>query len=256
VESNASVIAPGRRLGKNAPRIDARTLRMTKYVKKAVVKAPPKTQNRLGRVIKHLGKFDVYENDVLGDCTCAAAGHSDVVMKVWGQKTDPIVTAADVVAWYSKYCGYVAGNAGTDQGGDMLTVAKGLRHDGVIWAFVALDPTNDVQMKRAIDLFGGVYSGAMLPVSAQSEKIWTRTEGNGSELGSWGGHAFWTGAYTTKLWQIVTWGDLQSMTYAWRKRYMDEAYAFVDKDWIRANGKTVKGVNLEQLEADLLAVTA
>lgn len=255
MEASTSVIVPGRRLGKLPPKIDVRTLRLAKYVKKAVVKAPPKTQNRLGRVVKHLGQYDMYANDILGDCTCASAGHSDATMKVWGKKDEPSATRDNVIDWYKRYCGY-DGTPGTDNGGNMLDVANGLRRDGVIWAFVALDPLNDTQVKQAIDLFGGAWCGVMLPVSAQSETIWTRTEGNGSELGSWGGHAIYVGAYTTKLYTCVTWSELQQMTYPWRKRYMDEAYAFIDKDWIRANGKTVKGVKLDQLEADLQAVIA
>lgn len=251
METTPAVIVPNRRLGKLPSKFDARTLRMSRYAKRKTLKATPKTQNRLDRVITARGMpFDVYGNDDLGDCTCAAAGHMDCTHKVWGKK-DGFVDKAKVIEWYSKFCGYVPGQPNTDNGGYLLDVLNGLRAEGVIKAFVALDPQNDEHMRYAIHVFGGAYCGLMLPVSAQDEKVWTKTDGPGSDPWSWGGHAIFVGRYTSKLYTCVTWGAKQDMTLAWRKRYMDEAFAVIDEDWIRANGKSVTGFDMKQLEADL-----
>jgi hypothetical protein len=251
MEASPGVIVPDRRLGKLPPKFDPRTLRMSKYAKRKTLRATPKTQNRLSRVMKVRGVWDLYANDELGDCTCAGAAHMDTCHKVWGKQPGGFFTRQQVIEMYSKYCGYVPGQPSTDNGGYLLDVLNGLRKDGIIKAFVALDPQNDEHMRYAIHVFGGVYSGLMLPVSAQSEKIWTKTDGPGSDPWSWGGHCVFTGAYTTKLYRCVTWGAMQSMTYDWRKRYMDEAFAVIDEDWIRANGKSVTGFDMKQLEADL-----
>lgn len=255
MEATTTVVVPDRRLGKLPPKFDARTLRLSKYATKKALRTHPKTQNRLNRTAKFYGLPDgypMYANDDWGDCTCVGVAHADATFRAWGSGETPF-TEAQVLALYRRYCGW-DGTPATDNGGYLLDVLKGARQDGIIHAFVALNPQNHAQMKTAIDIFGGVYAGVMLPVSAQDEKVWTRTTGVGSEPWSWGGHAIWIPRYTTKVYTCVTWSEPQDMTYEWQHRYMDEAFAIIDNDWLRRNGKTVKGMDMTALEADLQVV--
>ena len=60
-----------RKLGKIAPRVDVRTLTLSRYVDRAQLPDPPATID----LADHVAEWPMYANDRLGDCTTAAAAH-------------------------------------------------------------------------------------------------------------------------------------------------------------------------------------
>lgn len=255
MEVSAAVTIPSRRLGKLPPKFDARTLRIANYRMRRARRPAPKHQNRTRRVIA-AGGYPMHRNNELGDCTCVTVAHFDRTARVWGRRgVEGAMDDAAVVSLYSAACGYVEGSPSTDNGGYLLDVLKEARKRGLIHAFAAIDASNDEELRFVIDMFGGAAVGMMLPVSAQAERVWTATSGVGSEPWSWGGHATYLGDYKKNRWVVATWAELQEMTDEWRDRYMDEAFAVLDVDWIRENGKSVKGFDLAALERDLADVT-
>lgn len=188
---------------------------------------------------------DMYDNDKIGDCTCASIGYLENVWTRYGE-IRPLLTRDEVVSFYSEVTGYTPGDESTDNGADMLQVLKRWRSVGVgaqrrkIDAFVKI--THDVidHVKSAIFLFGGVYVGAMLPTSARlaTEKnhVWADVE---DEPGSWGGHCMSVSRYDrTGVW-FRTWGKLQRATWDWWRRYVDESYGVLSLEWVQPNALDV-----------------
>lgn len=242
------------KLGKKAPRLDRRTLKLAKYLPFAPIQTPAWDWTRW------LGVSDYGEmlNDNLGDCTIAAIGHGIQILTgaVGKMLTLP---DSDILAAYEQWDGYVNGDPSTDQGGVMLDVQKDWRQKGLgghfITAFGSIDPSNTDNIKRCIILFGGVNIGVQLPVSAQRQigGVWDVVARDG---GMWGGHNPWVPTFNATGPVCITWGKLQQMTWAFWNKYCDESYAAISMDFLRATGKTVTGLELSMLQDDLAEVTA
>lgn len=251
MEPNRNVVLPQHRLGKLPPKFDRRTLRMATYIEKRKLPHIPQTHRLSKRTLAAFPEIGMMKNDVLGDCTIAGLGHAYQSWTVYGgEPWRP--TDAQIVAAYNRI------NGGRDEGAAMLDALNTVREVGLgankIYAYVAIDPQNHDQVRTAQFLFGGLYAGAMLPVSAQAQmnpKVWELTEGNGSEPGSWGGHAFNVIDYRKKGVTIVTWGELQLLTWEWWDRYVDEAYAVLEEDYVGDDNRSPQGFSLKKLAADL-----
>lgn len=205
--------------------------------------------------------FPMYGNDRLGDCTCAAVGH---MRQVWTKALGDPVTPSD--AEIERL--YIP-ETGTEDTGrvetDVLDYWKntGLDDGNKILGYAAIRAgaaTGVIDhMKLAIDIFGGVYTGIALPITAQSQAAWhvvgDPTDPNSDAYpGSWGGHAVPLGGYDPKNFTVITWGSTLKATNHWWQVYCDEAYAVLTQDWLNAQGKTPAGLDLAQLEADLKAL--
>ncbi len=243
------------KLGKLYPKDDPKTLQLASYLRPRLI-APPK-DIRWGKPLPAKG-LGMMRNDELGDCTCAAAGH---MINVWTANwmTKPVrPTDAEVEAVYW-------GTGDQDTGRYMLDVLNYWRQSGLggnkVTAYVQVDHTNLTEVQQALWLFGGLYVGVGLPVSAQDQNKWTvvgdPNNDSDSEVGSWGGHAIsiqasipWWG-YT-----CITWGEKKGMTFNFWKTYVDECYAILDSDWINAQGISPNGLDFETLQEDLKQVTS
>jgi len=249
------VVVPNLRLGKKAAKFDRRTLRLATYIEKRKLPHVPLTHNLSSKTLKaipHLGKM---KNDKLGDCTCAALGHAFQTWSVYGGKPwTP--TDAEIVEAYNLI------NGGVDQGAAMLDALQMARNVGIggntIYAYVAVDPLNHDQVRTAAFLFGGLYFGANLPVSAQDQLDkgqWEVTDGPAATPGSWGGHAINLVDYDKKGVTFVTWGALQKATWDWVARYCDECYAVLEEDWVGSDNRSPQGFSLSKLARDIKALT-
>jgi len=216
------------KLGKLAARFDHRTLRLAKYLSPDL--APPPTAVDWTNGITSWGWL---KNDMLGDCTIAAVAHA---IQVWTANAGAEYAATDqvTVEYYSKWDGYNPADPNTDQGGEELTVLNDWRQQGFdshsLTAFADPQPQNDLHIKQAIALFGGVYIGMQLPNSAQGQvgSLWDVVPEEG---GVWGGHAVYVPAYDDTGLTCITWGALQKMTWAFWSRYTDEAHCLLSPDW-------------------------
>jgi hypothetical protein len=101
--------------------------------------------------------------------------------------------------------------------------------------YAALEPGNHAHVKDAVSLFGGCYVGLSLPVSAQTQTVWSvppvGTTGRGAP-GSWGGHAVPILSFDLHGLTCVTWGKLMRMSWGFWNAYGDEAYAVLSSEWL------------------------
>jgi len=266
------------KLGKKAALVDSRTIKLVKYLTSILPPAPANVDYTEG--ITSFGMMlngpNSYGNGVptggLGDCTIAGLGHAQQIWSLNARKT--LITPADsiILSAYEAWCGYVLGNASTDQGGVELYVLNYFRKNGLggfpLNMYADPNPLNLEEVKQTIFLFGGIYIGIQLPISVQNQLVWDVGYGPNGIPGSWGGHAVWVPKYTTDLttgnvtFTCISWGELIDITQAFwtysdKKAgpYIDEAHALVSKEFVSLKtGTSPVGLDLSQMEADVAAV--
>lgn len=256
------------KLGKRAPRHDKRTLKFRDYARGAALAPPPAACSWTTKI----ALWPMLANDRLGDCTCAGAGH---MVECWtgNAKTLFMPTDAEAISMYEAVGGYVPGNNSTDNGADEVTVLNYWRQTGFanhkIEAYVSVDAANAIEVRQAIQLFGGVYIGLAMPMAWQGETIWDApssgvlarlyralVKDSDWTAGSWGGHAVPLLAYDNNGYTPITWGSASyRITNAGLATYCDEMYACVSEDFIATNGLDPSGFDLAQLMVDLQGVS-
>ncbi len=243
------------RLGKLPARSDVRTLSLARYLDRGALPEPPPRLD----LTTGVGDWPMYGNDRVGDCTTAAAGH---MIEAWtaaaaGRPVEiterAVLEAFDAVK--------VVDPATGEEGAVELDVLTLWRSAGIgghrIGAFARVSIGDHVLLRTAAGLFGGVYIGLQLPVTAQGQPVWDwtgRLDGPAAP-GSWGGHAVDVVGYDDSGLTVVTWGGLQELTWSFWDRYCDEAYAVLSVDFLAA-GKSPQGLDLPALERDLQLVTS
>jgi hypothetical protein len=251
----AATTSAAHKLGKRAVRVDVRTLQLARYADKAALPAPPKTFDET----KGVHEWPMYANDRIGDCTIAAAAH---MIEAWtassrGQAVE--ITESSVLRAFDKVK-IVDPKTGEEEGAVMLDVLGLWRAHGIgrhhIGAYAKVSVYDHVLMRTACWLFGGLYLGLSLPISAQNQQIWDFTGSlSGSHApGSWGGHAVDVVRYDANTLTVVTWGALKKMTWAFADRYCDEAYCLLSKDFLKGT-HAPNGFDLDALNADLALIT-
>jgi hypothetical protein len=239
------------KLGKHAPKNDPRTLRLAHYLLPSLPAAP--LSSDWGTKIERWGMM---RNDAVGDCTCATAGH---MIETWSSVAGSlrIITDAEVIKAYSAVSGYDPATGANDNGAVEVDVLNYWRKTGIgghkIGAYAAVNPKNPDHVKAGCWLFGGLYLGLALPLSAQSQDVWDVARRNG-RAGSWGGHAVNVVAYDKNALTCVTWGARKQMTWRFFEKYCDEAYALISSDWVNGKKKAPSGFDLAALQADLNAL--
>jgi|SRR5581483_773292 len=251
----ATTTIAAQKLGKLAVKIDVRTLSLARYIDTTKLPTPPVTFDETAKVIE----WPMYDNDKIGDCTIAAAGH---MIEAWtaaaGGKSVEI-SVKDVLKAFDKVKSVdpETGEAGAVE----LDVLNMWRKSGIgghrIGAFAKVSLVDEKQLRTGAWLFGGLYLGLQLPITAQTQETWKWTGSLHGDAapGSWGGHAVDAVGYDDQGLTIVTWGALKRMTWSFFSRYCDEAYCLLSTDFLE-NGKSPEGFDLDALKADLELVTA
>lgn len=250
------------KFGKNPPVYDKRTLQMSKYTA-GLGPLPPAVN-----FISEVPKFPMFGNDTLGDCVAAAAGH---MVENWTYNAGKgvVPSESDIIAFYEN-SGYVPGGPSTDNGWELLPALRNWRSKGIgghmIAAFVQLKTGDWDELRRAIQLFGNVYIGLVLPdavVPASGSPDWTTIPWlwrPGMSPDPNNGHCVPGMAYKQtdegETCHFVSWAAVMVMNRTFYQNTTDEAYAVVSQDWIKANGESPSGFDIDQLLADLQAVTA
>jgi hypothetical protein len=241
------------KLGRKAIKTDSRTLALGNYLTPGLTPPPPKADWTKG-----ITAWGMMLNDSLSDCTIAGIGHA---IQVWTACNGKMNTVPDatVESYYEKWDGYVPGNAGTDKGGIELDVLNDWQKSDFaghkLAAFADPKVANLTEIRQAINLFGGVYIGLGLPVTAQNQDVWdvVAKGGANAKAWSWGGHCVFVPKYDETTFTCITWGAPKTMTVAFWKKYCDEAHALLSADWISAKGSP-GGFAMAQLQADLKAI--
>jgi hypothetical protein len=241
------------KLGRKAIKTDTRTLRLRKYLTPALPPPPPTKDWTKGTT-----SWGMMLNDTLGDCTIAGVGHA---IQVWTVNNGGIQTVPDntILSMYEQWDGYNPADPSTDAGGIELDVLNDWRQQPIaghaLTAFADPDISNLEMIRQSIALFGGVYIGVSLPITAQNQDVWDVVPGGGAsaEKGSWGGHCVFIPKYDQNGFTCITWGQLKVMTNAFWAAYVDEAHALLGQDWLNSQG-SVAGFDQKQLMADLAAI--
>lgn len=242
-------------LGKLPVRTDVRTLSLARYVDPARLPAPPDSFDETSGI----DHWPMYRNDEIGDCTTAAAAH---MIEAWtaAGRGQAVVLPERAVLDAFDHVKLIDPNTG-EEGANELDVLRYWRASGIgrhrIGAYTRVSVHDQRLVQTAAWLFGGLYVGLQMPLTAQGQAVWDWTGSlAGPALpGSWGGHAVDVVSYDRNGLTVVTWGHLQELTWSFWGRYCDEAYCILSDDFLQ-KGNAPNGFDLAALEADLALVTA
>jgi hypothetical protein len=241
------------KLGRKAVKTDTRTLSLGRYLTPSLPPPPASIDWTKG-----INSWGMMLNDRLGNCTIAGVAHA---IQVFTANTSLMVTVPDsaVENYYEQWDGYDPANPSTDNGGCELDVLRDWQKQNfagnALLAFADPKPANLDEVRQSIALFGGVYIGLSLPLTAQTQDVWdvVRRGGASAAPGSWGGHCVFVPKYDEKSFTCITWGQTKTMTVAFWNKYCDEAHTLLAQDWLSAKGAP-SGFDQAQLQADLAAI--
>lgn len=241
-----------RKLGRKAVKTDSRTLRLRLYLGAGLPTPPPTVNWTKGNV-----NWGAMLNDQLGCCTIAGVGHA---IQVWSANAASEVTVPDstILSYYEQWDGYTPDDPSTDQGGIELDVLNAWKKYGFsghsLIGYADPSVSNIVEVRTAINLFGGVYIGMNVPNFVMQNPnpgtVWDVVSDDG---GIDGGHAVFVAGYDAGTFTFISWGQVFKMTTAYWSKYVDEAHALLSADWLAAKGAP-NGFNLQQLQTDLAAI--
>lgn len=245
-----------RMLGKLAAVQHPNAVLLAAYLPEKHLPVPEKVDN-----YSAITDWGMMRNDTLSDCTIAGAGH---MVQAWTKLAcgkEVVISDEEIVAAYSSITGYDPSqgsgeNNPTDQGAVEVDVLDHWRKEGIgghkIYAHAVVETESEYQVKLATWLFGAVYAGVELPLSAQDQKLWTVVPGHDSKPGSWGGHAIPLLGYDEHRPTCITWGAPLQMTWSWWRKYADEAHACLSLDWIdQASQAAPNHLKWDELATDL-----
>src|SRR5690242_5867428 len=248
------------KLGAKPSPYDARTLRLRDYLDTEKLKAPETWG--YDNIVKPDG-WGMLGNDQWGDCVFASAAHQ-VMLESRAADHAVNFTTSGVLSDYGKVTGFNPNDPNSDQGTVILDALKFRRATGVvdaqgnrhkIGAYLQLDlPLIKEgafhQLSTAGWLFGAVELGIQVPESAMDEfdgrQMWSYVPGSPNL----GGHDVPLVARRKHL-EVITWGRVVPVGAKFLRNYVTEAWAIVSPDFLRADGKTPAGFDLDQLNADL-----
>jgi hypothetical protein len=256
---------PRHKLGKKAPRHDVRTFALAALLG-AELPAPPLNCDWTTKVAVPIGWG---LNDELACCTLTSQKFAvQVFTAANGEEItvpDSAIQAAYEGLGYNPAAPLVDDGSGqmvnpTDDGASMLDALVQWRSKGIggreILAFTKVNPRNLVEVKQAIDFFGGVYTGLALPGNYDDENqqaIWSLAGAGVPPEGECAsdpdsGHCVFIPAYTQdNLLTCMTWNGLKLMTSAWLQAHCDEMYAVVTYDWARKTYEAPNGFDMGRL---------
>ena len=218
------------KFGKLAPKIKYQTLRFKDFA--VDLPAPPPSWDSLAMASAKLpGNPPVSilcpmdGNDRLGDCVAAGLSHATAINQGLIGKWD-VASEEKVVGLYNQLTG------GQDSGLVMLDTLTWWRTNRFmgdnILGFAKLDPTNNVAVKQAISIFGGVYLGFQVQQDAQADFAAGKTWTPGPLLQE--GHCVYAYAYDDATVKVATWAAGQLGTWDWWDATCDEAYALLSPE--------------------------
>jgi len=248
-------VALGKKLGKVE---DPRTFQLHELATLSEIDIPDEWL--LGR---NHSTVPVFANDRYGDCTFASNGHRIITQeRAVGQGREIQLNDQDILKGYSAVTGFDQNTGANDNGAYMLDVANFLRHQGLgqekdktphmVTAYCEVGIKEEYARAGAV-LFGGLWMGIWLPISAQRQRVWDVPPqgpiGDGRP-GSWGGHAIYASGYDEEGIFFYTWGVRMKMTWRFFKVYCDECYVFISEDYLyRVRQTTPRGFNVDRLTA-------
>lgn len=205
-----------------------------------------------------VASWPVYLNDQLGDCTCASTGHIIESSSRYGGGTTIEVPQSAILAEYERVGGYVPGDPSTDNGAVIQDVLADWRKTGVgghkclVYAQVKVSDTEEV--RQAIDLFGvadlGITVTQDMMDAFNDGQPWASAGG-----ASLGGHCVPAVGYDSASVHVITWGQVQPMTWDCFDAATEEAWVVCTPEWFSAAGTDPAGLDLHGLGEDFAEMT-
>ncbi len=207
--------------------------------------------------------FGMLGNDIAGDCVLAGACHETMLWTSEGS-TMAQFDARNALDAYSELTGYDQATGSGDNGTPVrdameyryntgLKDATGKRHK--IGAYATIEAGDIERIRSATYLFSAVGMGILFPESAMDQfnagEAWDVVS---DEQPKEGHYIPIVASRSTKLF-CVTWGKVQAMTYAFARKYCDEAWMIFSHEFVR-NGVSPDGFDLSALLDDVKSVTA
>jgi hypothetical protein len=229
--------------------------------------APPATTDYTQAAAVALA--NIYENDTLGDCVIAAIEHTEGVLTGNANPPPLLYTDDQTTAFYSAACGYVPGDANTDNGCDIQQTLAYWENNGSpagsthkIVGYLSVDPTNVNEFQTALWLFENLVFGVELPDAwispfpSASGFVWDVAGPSDPQ----NGHCFPGFGYTAQGVTIATWGMTGLLTNAGVAQYAasgagGELYVVISQDQLNtASQLAPNGFDWDQLVADFQAL--
>jgi hypothetical protein len=230
---------------------------------------PPSAVHRSHLELLVAGHMPVWMNLEHGDCFEEMVLHT---IEMWAADATveiPLYERKDAEALYTLMAGWdPADPEKTDTGTyadegikrweEGFELSDGRRHS--IVGTIAVDPTDETLMKRAIWDFVVPQVALALPLSAKSQTLeWEVTDPNlqgDAAHNSWGGHAVPYFSYDSHRIRLGTWGGELLATWAFNHAYCFACYATVTHQMMTRTGVSASGINWEALTAAFEEVKA
>jgi hypothetical protein len=254
---------------------DVRLPRLENYLDAAVLAALPAASGTIDRESK-VSSWPMYDNDTVGDCTCAGMGHAVAQWTAFaGSVTGgAMFTDTEIIKMYSAVSGYNPQTGANDNGASLYQVCNYMMTTGLtdtngklhkIAGYADIASFNNLgYLKQVLNAFGTVYLGVSVGQAEEDDfsegKPWALDE-NGQQVGPDGiDHcvvmslsAFAVSGVADDE-TIITWGAEQKINVAWAWTSIGEAIAIFSDDWLEANGDSPIGQAAIAIIAELKSI--
>ena len=200
---------------------------------------------------------DIYNNDTLGCCGPAGAGHSARVMAKEGTKKAVTISVDEVLECYEKVGGYVPGKPETDQGVQLRDLMNYWKNTGLkdttgkvhkIDAYVLLNLKNFKEILLSTYLFGTCSTGVIITDAAmnqfENKQPWDNVKNATEEGGHFAPTAY---RFLNGNYGLMTWAELQEATERWMKKNVSQAFAPISFDILDQKGVSPEGFDKPKL---------
>jgi hypothetical protein len=220
---------------------------LTYYVPGDLPLAPPALP------VPEVGEWGMLGNDRYGDCGVAGLQHVFMADASILEEGESFPDAAKVIGYYMTYTDHV------DSGVALAPFLAYVRQQGYFGHSVdAYAPVGvrDIPTLRTVTwMYGAAYCGIVVTEGMQrafaSHQPWTTDDLLSNVIG---GHCVPVVGYDDSYLYVVTWGEVQAVSYAAWHYISDEAWAIITGEQVAAHSDG-RGVSLDALRADLDRIT-
>ena len=214
----------------------------------AVAPALPAAPVRYGAYAARVQSWILGQNDRIGDCTCVGVANAILALSTLAGDARRL-SDAEIVDFYASVSGYRPGDPDSDQGAAIEDVLSAWHRRGVatdrLDGYASIEPSDHERVRQAIALLGPVDIGLDLPNGWMQAPTWdVSTAGAGIA----GGHCVTAVGYDADGLQVVSWGQLFTLSWAGWDGFVDEAHALLSRDALTRAGRDLGGVDWAGLE--------
>ena len=200
-------------------------------------------------------------NDTFGCCVEAGMYRMAQMRTHAAQGSAYTPVTPPVLALYTALTGFNRSVPSTDNGTQVAPAMQywakqgldlGLQAPDVQWPHITANVAKIVEVKNAIDWFGGLGFSFALPNYVKTSLEWdissaAPVDSAAGRPGGWGMHFAPSGRFDGRYFYIITWGIEVAITPAFLAVYAVAADTGLSKLWRSTSGKSPFGLNFDQL---------